>query len=94
MFVARGAITGAFQAVYVYNSEVYPTSLRSTALGLGNSISRIGGQLTPYVAQVMADSISPLWSMTVYGIFAVFAAGASMLLTIETKGRIMQDVVG
>lgn len=93
MFVGRGAITGAFQAVYVYNSEVYPTSLRSTALGLANSISRIGGQFTPYVAQVMADSISPLWSMCVYGIFSVCAACATWLLPIETKGRTMHDII-
>ena len=52
LFGARGFATGVFQAVYVYTPEVFPTKIRGTAMGLMSSSSRIGGLVTPFVAQV------------------------------------------
>ena len=34
IFLIRALATGAFQTVYVYTPEVYPTSVRATGLGL------------------------------------------------------------
>ncbi len=52
LFVARGFVIGAYQIVYVYTPEVYPTKYRSSIVGVISSIGRIGAITTPFVAQV------------------------------------------
>ncbi|KAG7305893.1 hypothetical protein JYU34_008444, partial [Plutella xylostella] len=93
LFVARGIIAGLFQAAYVYTPEVYPTALRSTAVGACSGVARLGAMITPYVAQVLLKtSIST--ATAVYASAAIVAAFACLALPIETKGREMRDTVG
>lgn len=47
--LAKFAVTIAFSIVYGYTVEVYPTVLRTTALGTSSMIARIGSILSPYV---------------------------------------------
>uniref|UniRef100_A0A182JWA3 Major facilitator superfamily (MFS) profile domain-containing protein n=1 Tax=Anopheles christyi TaxID=43041 RepID=A0A182JWA3_9DIPT len=85
LFMARGVIAGLFQAAYVYTPEVYPTALRSVGVGGCSALARLGAMATPYIAQVLFQS--SIWSaVTVYGIFAVCASVACMLLPYETRG--------
>ena len=37
MFVARGAANGFYQTIFVLTSELYPSTVRATAMGLGAS---------------------------------------------------------
>jgi sugar phosphate permease len=39
--------------VSVYTSEVYPTRLRSEALGIGNAFTRIGGITAPFICETV-----------------------------------------
>jgi len=93
MFALRGLITGAFQVIYIYTPEVYPTPLRSSGLGICSAVARIGGMITPYVAVVLSrQSITgALVALSIYGVSSVFAAVCSFLLPIETAGRPLQD---
>lgn len=85
LFLARGVIAGLFQAAYVYTPEVYPTALRSVGVGGCSALARLGAMMTPYVAQVLLQS--SVWSaVSVYGIFAVAASIACLLLPYETRG--------
>ena len=52
LFGARGFITGAFQAVFAYTPEVYPTRARGVSLGVMTSAARVGALITPFIAQV------------------------------------------
>jgi len=92
LFCIRASITGAWQVCYVYTPEVYPTSVRSTAMGVCSSLARIGAMLTPYVAQVVVRS-SVYLALSFYGIVSLFAAVASMMLPIETTGRQMPSTI-
>lgn len=84
LFIARGVIAGLFQAAYVYTPEVYPTALRSIGVGGCSALARLGAMATPYVAQVLIQT--SVWSaVLVYGIFAVSAAIACLLLPYETQ---------
>lgn len=85
LFLARGVIAGLFQAAYVYTPEVYPTALRSIGVGGCSALARLGAMATPYVAQVLLQT--SLWSaVSVYGLFAICAALACLLLPYETQG--------
>lgn len=83
--MARGVIAGLFQAAYVYTPEVYPTSLRSVGVGGCSALARLGAMATPYVAQVLFQT--SIWNaISVYGLFAVSACFACLLLPYETRG--------
>lgn len=86
LFLGRGVIAGLFQAAYVYTPEVYPTNLRSIGVGGCSSLARLGAMCTPYVAQVLFQA-SVGQAVAVYGLFAICASVACMLLPYETKGN-------
>lgn len=88
LFAARGLISGAFQAAYVYTPEVYPTANRALGLGCCSGMARVGAIITPFIAQVLI-AYSPHVALGIYGATGVLAAVACMLLPIETKGREM-----
>lgn len=91
LFVARAFISGSFQAAYVYTPEVYPTSMRAIGLGLCSGFARVGALITPFIAQVLIRR-SQVAAASTYGVVALIAALASMLLPIETKGRDLAEV--
>ncbi|XP_076043243.1 synaptic vesicle 2-related protein [Oratosquilla oratoria] len=88
LFVARGIISGVFQAAYVYTPEVYPTSLRAIGVGTCSGFARFGAMITPVVAQVLTRTSVHL-ATAIYGIVAVLSAAAALMLPIETRGRSM-----
>ncbi|OMO73863.1 General substrate transporter [Corchorus olitorius] len=50
LFGARICITATFTVMYIYAPEIYPTSVRSTGVGVASSVGRIGGMICPLVA--------------------------------------------
>ena len=48
--VGKGASAIAFAMMYLITSEVYPTNLRSQAVGACSTISRVGCLLAPFLA--------------------------------------------
>ncbi|MBA0569155.1 hypothetical protein Golob_006610, partial [Gossypium lobatum] len=50
LFGARICITASFTVMYIYAPEIYPTSVRSTGVGIASSMGRIGGMVCPLVA--------------------------------------------
>ncbi len=83
------AINMPFSIIYVYACEAFPTKIRSIAIGVTNSFTRLGGILTPIITQL-------IFSVNIYGPFITFAVTASaglvcaLLLPFETLGRIME----
>lgn len=85
-FVARGASSGAFQAMYLLTNEIYPASIRATAMGIASSTSRVGLLITPFIAQWLMN-IDELVALVAYFVSALLAMFCVMLLPIETTGR-------
>ncbi|XP_071503939.1 synaptic vesicle 2-related protein-like [Diadema antillarum] len=88
IFVVRGMISGAFQALYVYTPEVYPTHVRSLSLGVCVAASRLGAIVTPFVAQVLMKNSSTV-AICVYAGFALLSGVVSVILPLETTGKIL-----
>lgn len=77
--------------MYLYDciwSQVYPTSLRAVGVGTCSGMARFGAMLTPVVAQVLPRTSLHLATAT-YGIVAILAIAAALMLPIETRGRAM-----
>ena len=47
--IGKFGATAAFNVAYLYTAEMYPTQIRSTAVGMCSMMSRIGGILAPQV---------------------------------------------
>jgi len=45
-------IAGSFNIIYVYSSEVFPTSLRSVSIGIASTAARVGAIVAPFLAVV------------------------------------------
>lgn len=55
--VGKLAIASAFQLLWVYTAELYPTKYRSLAVGLGNLFARAGGACSPYINDLMVSVV-------------------------------------
>lgn len=71
-----------FILLYLYSSEMFPTTLRNAALGLSSMMARLGSMIAPFVAGLRPHGqwCAPL----AFGIFPLVAAGLCLLLP-ETK---------
>lgn len=92
-YLARAHISGAFQILYLYTSEVYPTISRALGLGIASSLGRIGGAVTPFVAITvfgMPDG-GPGIALGVYACASIMMAIFAWLLPKETLGSKLDD---
>eukprot|EP00736_Rhodelphis_marinus_P006384 Rmarinus@m.19676 len=77
-------ITGAFAVAFVYAQELFPTVVRSTAMGVSSQAARIGGIAAPGV--VMLSVIGQGVPMLAFGLVAAVACLLSARLP-ETLNR-------
>ena len=69
-------------------SEMFPTSVRSTALGVCSLFSRVGGILAPLIT----NSNIAGYSLIIFGFFGTFAGFAAFFLP-ETKGKNLPESI-
>ena len=73
LFSAYAISTGGTQILqWVYPTELFPTSIRGTAVGLAVSITRIGAAIGTYLVPVSIDKLG-------IGVTMFFAAGITVL---------------
>ena len=75
-----------FNCIYIYAVEAFPTSIRSSGVGVGSSAARIGGILTPILSQLFFswDHKAPF---LLYAIMVILVGGITHTLPFETLGR-------
>ncbi|XP_028042239.1 organic cation transporter protein-like [Bombyx mandarina] len=86
-FVGKLAITFAFNSMYVFTAELFPTSVRSSALAACSLVGRVGSILAPQ---------TPLLSIYIqallYGAFSCLAALAVLMVPETRRARLPRDV--
>ena len=73
----------AFGDGYTYTKELFPTGLRTTALGMGSAGARVGSLSSPFIA--MLDAYSPVLPLVIYGSIVLLSGIVSLWLWPETK---------
>ncbi|KAK2708401.1 synaptic vesicle 2-related protein-like [Artemia franciscana] len=84
--IARGVLSGIFQALYVYTPDIYPESLRSVILSTCSTMARLGAILTPFVAQLLIYYNMEA-GICVYTIIGLITSLTAFLLPNELKSR-------
>jgi MFS family permease len=87
LFAARGSIMSAFTVLYIYAPEVYPTSVRATAMGIGNGFARLGGMTCPLFAVEMVEGGNLAAAVGFFAALALVTAVLAFWLPVETAGK-------
>nr|XP_006136656.1 solute carrier family 22 member 6-A-like [Pelodiscus sinensis] len=61
----KGCLAASFNCVYLYTSELYPTVVRQTGMGLTNTMARLGSMTAP-LAKMLEDYM-PSLPLIIYG---------------------------
>lgn len=78
-------VQGAFNILYIFCSELYPTVIRNSAVGFNSMIARFGSGVSSYIA-ILSDVTLPIVPMLIFALFS-FAAGIMVQLLPETQDK-------
>ncbi|XP_034504093.1 solute carrier family 22 member 7 isoform X2 [Ailuropoda melanoleuca] len=88
--IGKGFSEAAFTTAYLFTSELYPTVLRQTGMGLTSLVGRLGGSLAPLAA--LLDGIWLSLPKLAYGGIALLAACTALLLP-ETRQAQLPETI-
>ncbi|VAH35876.1 organic cation/carnitine transporter 7 isoform X1 [Triticum urartu] len=91
LFGARLCISASFTIVYIYAPEIYPTSVRTTGIGVASSVGRIGGILCPLVAVALVHNCHQTTAILLFELVVFLSGVAVMFFPFETKGCRLND---
>lgn len=89
--IGKLCISCSFMALFVYASEIFPTSIRNMSVGICSVISRAGGIAAPHIG--ILGEISPLLPSIVLSAIAAVAAVLTLCLP-ETKDKPLPMKIG
>ena len=76
----------------MYTAQLFPTSIRNTAVGTCSTIARVGGMLSPIIGKFLIElgTISETVPLCLFGGFGI-AGGMCALLLPDTVGFPLPD---
>lgn len=89
--VGKFFMAAAFAVLYLYAAELFPTTLRSTALGVQSVTARIAGIIAPFIPGL--DEWIPGLPLVVFGFPATVFGIAILRLMPETLGETLPATV-
>uniref|UniRef100_A0A8C3H527 Major facilitator superfamily (MFS) profile domain-containing protein n=1 Tax=Chrysemys picta bellii TaxID=8478 RepID=A0A8C3H527_CHRPI len=88
--VGKGCLAASFNCVYLYTSELYPTVIRYTGMGLSNTMMRLGSIIAPLVK--MLEEYIPFLPLIIYGAAPIISGIAATFLP-ETLNVPLPDTI-
>ncbi|XP_067950221.1 organic cation transporter protein-like [Watersipora subatra] len=82
--IGKFAVSAGFELIYFWSAEVYPTSMRNSMLGINSAAARVGGMVSPVIADIpkysenmpFAEGAAPL----IFGAFMLMSALSAFFL--------------
>uniref|UniRef100_A0A0P4WIC1 Major facilitator superfamily (MFS) profile domain-containing protein n=1 Tax=Scylla olivacea TaxID=85551 RepID=A0A0P4WIC1_SCYOL len=85
-------VTAAFQIIYLYSSELFPTEVRTSGVDGASAVGQVGAVLAPYFSSYLGPLV-PWLPSSVYGVIS-FVTGLTTMFLRETKGRALPETLG
>jgi len=89
--VGKFGSSGSMAIMFVYTAELFPTSVRNTAIGLSSMWGRVGGMLAPQV--YLLSRVAPALPMTVMGLLSLTGGFMIFLILPETQGTNLPETM-
>ncbi|XP_060081315.1 organic cation transporter protein-like [Ylistrum balloti] len=87
--------SAAFNTIYFFSTELYPTVVRNAGLGASSCASRFGGIAAPYIADsaaLIGGMVGKVFPLGVFGALAILAGLTSLYLP-ETLNRALPETM-
>ncbi|XP_075692936.1 solute carrier family 22 member 6-A-like [Rhinoderma darwinii] len=88
--LGKGALASSFCCAYIYSSELFPTIIRQSGMGVVSMKARMGSMVAPLV--LMLSEISPIFPPAIYGAAAIISGTAAVFLN-ETSNQQLPDTI-
>ena len=92
--VANFLITGSFGTGLGYNTELFPTQIRGTAVGAAFTFGTIGGALAPAILGRIATSYSIAAGLPLLALSFIMLVPIFLFVAPETTRKDLTDFVG
>jgi putative MFS transporter len=79
-------------ALYLYTPEIYPTRLRALGSSIGTAWLRVASIIAPFLLGLIVGIYALKWAFLAFGLIALAASVISGLFTVETKGKVLEDI--
>ncbi|KAM4617141.1 solute carrier family 22 member 6-A-like [Discoglossus pictus] len=86
----KGCLAASFSCIFLYTTELYPTVIRQSGLGLGSTMARVGGIVAPLVK--MLGEYYPFLPLLIYG-GAPILSGLVVYILPETVNQPLPDTI-
>ncbi|XP_026546027.1 solute carrier family 22 member 6-B-like [Notechis scutatus] len=86
----KGCLGASFNCVFLYTGELYPTVIRQTGMGFGNTMARVGGIVAPLVR--MTGEYLPSLPLVIYATAPIISGMAACFLP-ETLNVPLPDTI-
>ncbi|XP_033740880.1 organic cation transporter protein-like isoform X3 [Pecten maximus] len=92
--IGKLGVTVGFSVVYIWAAELFPTPLRSSAMGLGCACSNIGYIMTPYIVQLTSSVpvLGKALPLLLFGGLALVASFLTVLLPETTNEHLPETL--
>lgn len=84
--IAKAFINTAFNVLYIYTVESYPTYMRATGLGVCNFFARVGGFTTPFLNELLYK-INFIIPFILFTISSFIGLVITAILPFDTLGK-------
>ena len=83
--VGKLLTSAAFSLIYLYTAEMFPTEVRTKALGTCSMVARLGSFISPYIASLGSSASSGYIPFIIFGVSTLLGGSTAILLP-ETIG--------
>lgn len=79
-------------SLYLYSSELYPTRLRALGTGFGSAWLRAGSATGPILVGWIVGDLGIRYVFSAFAAVALIGGLVTVLLAIETKGKVLEEL--
>ncbi|KAL9153858.1 hypothetical protein ABFS82_10G075600 [Erythranthe guttata] len=93
LFGARAFVSATFTVACIYAPEVYPTEIRTSAVGIASAIGKIGGMVCPLVAVGLVDACQQTYALIMFQVIILVSALSVWFSPFETNGMNLSETL-